>query len=851
MNKYFLSILLLLFSGVLTAQNKSSILHVIKSDSLHSVTLNSISVSKVYRGVFQQGTTILSSDSAYLHQKENYVDAFGHVIITQGDTLHIFGDKLNYQGNTKIAIMTDNVRMIDKDAILTTNYLTYNTATKYGTYTGGGKLVNKDNTLTSKNGYYLASSRDAYFRYNVVLVTTDATIKTDTLRYNSGTRISYFYGPTNILGKKDNDTLYTENGTYNTQTEQAFFGKKNQYRQGTKTLKGDSLFYDRLIGYGKAVKHVTFTDTEQKVIMHGELGENFKKGNRTLVTQHAYVVFVTEEKDTTKRSKADSLKTDSLKSIKNVLGKTKLLLLPKNGMPALDAATAKQGATQVQAALKNLPDSTRKSIEAQAKKQLTTMPRTLSKKDSAQVKAAISTAKTVIGNMPKAKQDSLIAKVKKGKFTMPGSIPNGDMAKLLSTGIPQKSSAKNVPIVKKDTLPKRDTSHIKRDSIFMTADTIETEIITYKELRTTRQNRLIAGIRDTSIKIIPSIVYTKPVKYIEPAFARVRGDDTTAFHKNYFRKKPVVRDTSQRKSSPVAVATNAPKRLVKPVVKRYVPIDSVNLSQEVKLNDTARVRILVAAHHAKIFKSDLQAKADSIFFSYSDSVARMYYKPMIWAQNSQLSADTINLQMKKKQLDNLEMYPSAFVVNIEKNDSTHFNQVGGKKMRGFFKNGKMDKMFVFANAETIYFDRDSGKVTQMHRTISSKIRVRFKANEPLDLFWYLKPEAKITPIDKLKEEDKILRNFVWKPEERPVSKESIINPEKFKPPVKKGKPDGKKTTGKGDAKTDLKTGVKMSTDSVKLKTDILQPIKAKSDTLQHMKTKTDTSKIKKNEPVKQ
>src|SRR5476651_552009 len=88
--------------------------------------------------------------------------------------------------------------------------------------TGGGKLVNKDNTLISKNGYYFAFTRDAYFRYDVVLTTSDAVIKTDTLRYNSGTRIAYFYGPTNIYGK-DKDTLYTEWGTYNTQTEQAFF----------------------------------------------------------------------------------------------------------------------------------------------------------------------------------------------------------------------------------------------------------------------------------------------------------------------------------------------------------------------------------------------------------------------------------------------------------------------------------------------------------------------------------------------------------------------------------------------------------------------------------------------------
>src|SRR5882757_232594 len=136
----------------------------------------------------------MRSDSAYFHPSANAFEAFGHVNINQGDTLNIYSDKLNYNGNTKVAILTDNVKMVDKDATLTTNYLTYNTATRIGTYTNGGKIVNKTNTLTSQNGYYFAYSRDAYFRYNVVCVTNDALIKTDTMRYNSKTRINYFYG---------------------------------------------------------------------------------------------------------------------------------------------------------------------------------------------------------------------------------------------------------------------------------------------------------------------------------------------------------------------------------------------------------------------------------------------------------------------------------------------------------------------------------------------------------------------------------------------------------------------------------------------------------------------------------
>ncbi|MGZ3874554.1 MAG: OstA-like protein, partial [Mucilaginibacter sp.] len=304
MRKYVLSIFLLLSAATAVCQKKTAV-NLIKSRETYGMKINGKDLVKVYQGTFRQDFSTLTSDSAYFYPQDNAFDAFGHVIINQGDTLNIYSDKLNYNGNTKIAILTDNVRMVDKDATLTTNHLTYNTATRIGTYTDGGKLVSKDNTLLSKNGYYFAFSHDSYFRYNVSLTTPDALVKTDTMRYNTNTKISYFYGPTHIYstktekGKKDRDTLYTENGTYNTAVEQAAFGKNNLYTSGTKSLKGDSLFYDKLKGYGRAVKHVTFTDREQKTTIKGDLGTYFKSEERTIMTGDPYIIIVTEQKDTT------------------------------------------------------------------------------------------------------------------------------------------------------------------------------------------------------------------------------------------------------------------------------------------------------------------------------------------------------------------------------------------------------------------------------------------------------------------------------------------------------------------------------------------------------------------------
>jgi hypothetical protein len=167
----------------------------------------------------------------------------------------------------------------------------------------------------------------------------------------------------------------------------------------------------------------------------------------------------------------------------------------------------------------------------------------------------------------------------------------------------------------------------------------------------------------------------------------------------------------------------------------------------------------------------------------------------MWTQGSQLTGDTIYLQMKHKKLDNLTSFPSAFIVNIEKTDSSNFNQIGGKRMRGFFKDDKLDRMFVEGNAESIYFSRDSGKLTVsgMQRSLSSRIRVDFKNNSATRLSFYTKPENKYGPLNKFKDDDKMLKGFIWKPKERPVSKESIIPSYNKKREAAKVPPDKSKT----------------------------------------------------------
>src|SRR5665647_2320625 len=72
--------------------------------------------------LLSHGNVRMYCDSAYFYKdSSNVADAYSHVHIIQGDTLNLYGDRIKYDGNSKIAIVTGNVKLVNKSITLTTN----------------------------------------------------------------------------------------------------------------------------------------------------------------------------------------------------------------------------------------------------------------------------------------------------------------------------------------------------------------------------------------------------------------------------------------------------------------------------------------------------------------------------------------------------------------------------------------------------------------------------------------------------------------------------------------------------------------------------------------------------------
>ena len=234
---------------------------------------------------FKHENVLMYCDSAYLYRDDNKLEAFNNIRITQGDTMTLTGNRLVYDGNTSLANVYEDVVLQDKKMTLRTEQLDYDMNQNLASYQQGASIVDGENTLTSIFGYYYSKVYDFYFRNDVLLVNPKYTMTGDTLRYNSVSKISYFLGPTWI--RSTANTIYCENGWYNTTNQTSFFQKNSYLETEGQLLKGDSVLYNRVTGIGKVYGNVSIYDSTNNIVISGDYGEHHELTDSSWVTGQA------------------------------------------------------------------------------------------------------------------------------------------------------------------------------------------------------------------------------------------------------------------------------------------------------------------------------------------------------------------------------------------------------------------------------------------------------------------------------------------------------------------------------------------------------------------------------------
>jgi len=186
------------------------------------------------------------------------------------------------------------------------------------------------------------------------------------------------------------------------------------------------------------------------------------------------------------------------------------------------------------------------------------------------------------------------------------------------------------------------------------------------------------------------------------------------------------------------------------------------------------LRQAIAIKNVEIINAGLYVSCDSAYFSEKDSILKLHKQPMMWAENTQLSADSILAPYYNDEFHKLYMYENAFITSEK--DSLHYDQIKGEYLTAYLDSSKIKKVFIETNAQTLYYvtedQTDSlGIVTKeiagMNTIDCNSIIIYFLKSEIENVCFIEQPTGNYTPIDDVPESEQFLIGFLWQIERKP------------------------------------------------------------------------------------
>ena len=192
----------------------------------------------------------------------------------------------------------------------------------------------------------------------------------------------------------------------------------------------------------------------------------------------------------------------------------------------------------------------------------------------------------------------------------------------------------------------------------------------------------------------------------------------------------------------------------------YVYFDTIT-------NDIQHIK---AFYNVRFFRNDIQGKCDSLHYALADSAVYMRVNPVLWAEDTQMSGDSINVIVKERSIDSLLMYPNAFV--IQQDSIRGFNQVKGKRITTYFNGNEIDHMFNEGNAETVYWLRDDdGSLIGVNFSQSAMMDIKIRDRRIYNIKYYKNIKETLYPEEQLKDNQEYLNGFLWQEDIKPRREE--------------------------------------------------------------------------------
>ncbi|WP_194777111.1 OstA-like protein [Pararhodonellum marinum] len=205
------------------------------------------------------------------------------------------------------------------------------------------------------------------------------------------------------------------------------------------------------------------------------------------------------------------------------------------------------------------------------------------------------------------------------------------------------------------------------------------------------------------------------------------------------------------------------------LVQKYFEMDTLFMISDTLISQDGEEesqKFLLAFEKVRMIKSEMAGRSDSLAYIFSDSTIHLYRDPVLWNDKSQITADSISFLIANEELDRALLRYKTFA--ITQDTINNFNQIKGRKMTAFFKDGDISKLDVEGNGESLYFALENDTTLKgLNKLICGRIMMYFEEGNIKKINHTINPEATFTP-PQLFEMDKLrLEGFVWREEEKP------------------------------------------------------------------------------------
>jgi lipopolysaccharide export system protein LptA len=298
-----------------------------------------------------------------------------------------------------------------------------------------------------------------------------------------------------------------------------------------------------------------------------------------------------------------------------------------------------------------------------------------------------------------------------------------------------------------------DQEATRKDSLFLRADTLLVFTSTYGQMDSLERVRAFAR-RDIPVRNKPA----------DPAQSVMLPDSTTAIPAS---------DTVSTETS----GTNMPVQDSLEIQLFLVKTDSTFLA-EVKhrgdsLFNTLEVHFFYGHSNVRVYKSDFQSVCDSMVFNSIDSVLRQYGKPVLWNQESQLSADSIQFRFSRDSLYRVDFLSKAFLISQE--EEIFFHQIKADLMYAHIRDNDIFRFDAVKNAKALFYIPEDSLITSLNIKECEEMNVFLKERRAQRIIYKKSVKSDMIPLFELKKDQERLAEFNWRAPERPSDRYAITS----------------------------------------------------------------------------